>query len=261
MNKKNEIILLIFLIVLFFTINYKFIDSKLQEFFEDKENVIVERVIDGDTIVVENNTHVRLLGINTPEKGEKYYEEAKNFLEMIVLNKTVELEYGKEKYDRYRRELAYVIYKNANVNLELVDEGYANFYFPSGKDKYYDNFLKNWEHCLSNNKYLCEKSGDKCAECIELEEFNYKNQEIIFYNKCSFDCDLSDWTIKDEGRKKFNFGNFILEKNNKVRVIVGNETNTENVLYWEGEEYVWTKTGDSLFLRDADGKLVLWESY
>ncbi len=35
----------------------------------------------------------------------------------------------------------------------------------------------------------------------------------------------------------------------------------ENTLSWKGEKYVWTRTGDSLFLRDSEGALVLWKSY
>jgi len=30
-------------------------------------------------------------------------------------------------------------------------------------------------------------------------------------------------------------------------------------LFWKNEDYVWAKTGDTLFLRDGKGKLVLWE--
>ncbi|MDD5012546.1 MAG: thermonuclease family protein [Candidatus Nanoarchaeia archaeon] len=259
MKRKREIILLGILILLMFVINYSFVDNAVVEFLDDYETTIVERVIDGDTIVVGNDTHVRLLGINTPEKGEKYYNEAKNFLSMVILNKTVELRFGKERYDRYGRELAYVFYNDANVNLELVDEGYANFYFPSGKDEYYDRAVKNWEHCISNNKYLCEKSDDKCADCVELEEF--ENQEVIFGNNCNFECDLTGWSIKDEGRKKFIFGDFVLEKNKEVKIIVGNKTNSNGILYWKNEDYVWTETGDTLFLRDKGGKLVLWKKY
>lgn len=250
MNKKREILLLVFLIILFFVINYKFLNNAVIGFLEERETGIVERIIDGDTVVI-NNESVRLLGINSPERGELYYEEAKEFLEMIILNKNVELKFGKEKYDKYKRKLAYLFYKGKNVNLELVDEGYANFYFPSGKDEYYDRFVRNWEHCTSNNKYLCEKSEDKCADCIGLKEFNYKNQKVIFYNKCDFDCDLEGWVIKDEGRKKFIFENFILNPGSEVG-ITAEDFN---------EDYVWTSTGDTLFLRDEEGKLVLWENY
>jgi hypothetical protein len=86
-----------------------------------------------------------------------------------------------------------------------------------------------------------------------------KEQEVVFYNKCNFDCDLESWEIKDEGRKKFIFPNFILEGNQELKVIVGDLENYGNNLYWKGETYVWTSTGDTLFLRDNYGKLVLWK--
>ena len=261
MNRKRGIIFLVILVLLFFAVNYWFLDDKLTGFVEEFDIRSVERVIDGDTIVVDNDTHVRLLGINTPEKGEKYYNEAKEFLEMVSLNKTVELKYGSERYDRYGRVLAYIFIDDANVNKELVDEGYANFYFPSGKDVYYNSFVKAWEHCLKNNKYLCEKSDSVCAGCIELRKLDVEKQTVILYNNCSFSCSLNVWTIKDEGRKKFIFEDFILKANKQVSIVVGNKTNTENTLYWRDEEYVWTSSGDTLFLRDEEGKLVLWRSY
>ncbi|MCK5043725.1 hypothetical protein KAR52_01865, partial [Candidatus Pacearchaeota archaeon] len=82
MNKKKkqrQIILLISLIIVLFILNYSFIDEALKDFLSEHESVIVGRIIDGDTLVV-NKTSVRLLGINCPERGEIYYSEAKDFL-------------------------------------------------------------------------------------------------------------------------------------------------------------------------------------
>ena len=90
---------------------------------------------------------------------------------------------------------------------------------------------------------------------------DYKNQEVIFYNKCDFNCDLTGWEIKDEGRKKFVFQDFILKKNKEAKIIVEEGVNSENVLFWKEQKYVWTSTGDTLFLRDDEGKLILWRSY
>jgi endonuclease YncB( thermonuclease family) len=246
---KNKL-LLAFLFILLFALNYNFLDTKLQGFLiEDGfQFVQVERVIDGDTVVV-NGSSIRLLGINTPEKGEKYSSEAKEFLEKKVLNKTIRLD-SKGK-DRYRRELAYLFNGNENINLEIVRNGYANYYFPSGKTAYYDKFVGAWEECIKSGKNLCEKSLDKCANCIEVKMFNYKSDEVIFYNKCSFNCNLTNWEIKDEGRKKFAFEDFILEEKSIVKI-----TNED----FE-EKYVWTNSGDTLFLRDNSGKLVLWKGY
>ena len=258
--KTKQIILLIFLILLILTINYSFIDKKLEDFLFDYEIVVVERVIDGDTVVSGNNS-IRLLGINSPERGEKYYDEAKEFLERDVLNKTVRLEFGKEKYDRYERILAYMHINGKNINLKLVESGFANFYFPSGKDIHYDDFKNAWNECIKNKKNLCEESKSICAECIKLREFNHKNQKVVFENTCSFSCDLTSWVLKDEGRKTFKFEDFVLESFGKVEIKVGEGSNTKDTLFWTGETYVWTRTGDSLFLRDEEGKLVLWESY
>jgi len=260
MDKRKDLYLLIFLVVLLFIINYSFFDEKIKDFLIDKDSGFVERVIDGDTIV-SNATSIRLLGINSPEKKEKYYREAKEFLEEWVLNKTVVMEFGNEKYDRYNRILAYIFIKNKNVNLELVKKGFANFYFPSGKDKYYKKFKEAWEKCVEDNINLCEASKNKCADCISLKDFNHQNQEVIFENICDFDCNLGGWEIKDEGRKKFVFSNFVLKKKSQISILVGEGRDNENILFWKRKTYVWTRTGDSLFLRDNQGKLVLWESY
>ena len=73
-----------------FAVNYSWIDSALINFFSEQETEIVERVIDGDTIII-NNKSIRLLGINSPERGEYYYAEAKAFLEEKILNKKAQL--------------------------------------------------------------------------------------------------------------------------------------------------------------------------
>ena len=115
-KKKKRVILLISLILVLIVINYSFIDNFLENFFLDYEIANVERVIDGDTIVIDNGTSVRLLGINCPEKGERYYEEARGLLEEFVLNKTVKIKFGKERYDIYNRILAYIFVGETNVS-------------------------------------------------------------------------------------------------------------------------------------------------
>jgi len=257
---KNETIILIFLIIFLIAVNYSWLDGLVIDSFSDSDTTIVKRIVDGDTIETELGK-IRLLGINTPEKKEKYYQEAKNFLNEKILNKTVRLEYGKDKKDRYNRTLAYVFLNNENINLKQVENGFANYYFPSGKDIYYDNFKEAWENCIKENKNLCEKSADVCAKCIELKEFNYDSQEAVFYNSCNYNCNLNNWKIKDEGRKNFIFPNFNLNSGKEIVVKVGEGKDNKDVLFWKGEDYIWTKTGDTLFLRDSEGKLVLWEGY
>ena len=62
----------------------------------------VSKVIDGDTITLENGEKVRLIGIDTPERGQCYYKEAKLRLTELVLNKKVELEKDITNRDKYK---------------------------------------------------------------------------------------------------------------------------------------------------------------
>ena len=260
MVKRGLVFLLVILILILITVNYYWMDSFIVKTFNESESGIVTRIVDGDTVIIGNQS-VRLLGINTPERGEKYYSEAKNYTEAILFNKNVTLEFGKERYDLYKRELAYIYLNDELFNIQLIEKGYANVYFPSGKDKYYDDFLSSWYDCMNKSINFCKKSQDYCSQCIILRELDVKKQTIAFYNKCDFNCSLNGWTIKDEGRKKFTFRNFMLNPGEGLKIIVGNKTNSDNTLYWRGEDYVWTKTGDSLFLRDERNDLILFNNY
>ncbi len=255
MNKEKMI--LIFAIILLFVINYSFLDRLVVNFLDEQEYVEIDRVIDGDTVVVGDES-IRLLGINSPEHGEKYYEKAKGFLGGLVLNQKVRLEYGTPRYDRYQRTLAFVFISNTNINIELVRSGLANVYVLDNKK--YENILRDaWEECIEKNVNLCKKSEEACAECIEIEKF--EEQTVVFKNICGYDCSLDGWEIKDEGRKSFVFEDFVLGAGRKIIVEVGEGTDSEEILFWSGQDYVWTNTGDTLFLRDAKGRLVLWEYY
>ena len=113
----ESVLIVLFSIGLFLGV-YGFLDAKLQGYLISSDTAFIDRVIDGDT-VESNGTSIRLLGINTPERGEMYYLEAKEFLESLVLNETVRLEYGKEREERYGRTLAYLYMGRENINLKL----------------------------------------------------------------------------------------------------------------------------------------------
>jgi len=186
--------------IIFLAINYNTLDNSLENFLisQNKQTAFVERVIDGDTIV-SNGTSIRLLGINTPERGEFLYEEAKTFLENLILNKQVTLEFVGERQDKYFRTLAYIQLGNENINVKIVENGFANPYFYSGKDKYSQEIESAWNTCTQNKINLCKPSTDPCSSCINIINSNY------ITNTCNFACDINGWTIKGEGRAKFVF--------------------------------------------------------
>jgi len=95
----------------------------------------VERVVDGDTIIVEGVGRVRLIGVDTPETVhpnrpvEFFGKEASAFTKRLLERKRVRLEYDQERTDRYGRTLAYVYLADGTfVNAEIIRRGYGHAY-------------------------------------------------------------------------------------------------------------------------------------
>lgn len=100
------------------------------------EQALVTSVIDGDTVELADGRHVRYLGIDTPEVGDYYAEEATARNRDLVEGKTIELQRGSRDQDEYGRLLRYVYVDGTFVNAELVAEGYATAYIFDPDDRY-----------------------------------------------------------------------------------------------------------------------------
>ena len=84
------------------------------------------RVLDGDTLETSDKKRVRLWGIDAPEKGQPYADEARARLKALCEGKTLRLlTKGSDQYDR----ILAVVYADArNVNMQMVIEGMAWHY-------------------------------------------------------------------------------------------------------------------------------------
>lgn len=116
----------------------------------------VERVVDGDTIVVtieRQSVKVRLIGIDTPEsvatgdRAKDNCEEGKiasEFTKSLLTGQTVYLEYDVSVADKYGRTLAYVYLENKQtmVNDLLLERGYARTMTVQPNVKYISRFLE-----------------------------------------------------------------------------------------------------------------------
>ena len=103
---------------------------------------MVRYVIDGDTFDTTSGARVRLLGIDTPERNECYYQEATDFARTLIHEKEVRMTADvtdKDKYDRLLRHV-YVMdvdgESRIHLNLQLVEEGYAEV-LPIPPDRQY----------------------------------------------------------------------------------------------------------------------------
>lgn len=113
-------------------------DSKLHK---------VARVIDGDTIELENGERVRYIGIDTPETVDPrkpvqcFGVEASKKNKELAEGKSVRLEKDITDRDKYNRLLRYVWVGDTFVNLELVKQGFAQSYSYPPDIKYQDQFV------------------------------------------------------------------------------------------------------------------------
>ena len=107
-------------------------DARVITLLETRSHYKVKRVIDGDTVVLDDGTKVRLLGINTPEMANRHRaaeaggKRAKQWLTEQLKDQFIHLETDVEKIDKYGRTLAHVFTDaDAHINLQLVQRGLA----------------------------------------------------------------------------------------------------------------------------------------
>ena len=123
--------------------------------------VSVQRVVDGDTIVVDFSTgeqeRVRLIGVNTPEtvhpkKPVEYYgKEASDFTKKELTGKKVWLQMDVQVRDRYQRALGYIwleapkedesTIRRSMFNTRLLLEGYGQVMTIQPNVKYAEMFV------------------------------------------------------------------------------------------------------------------------
>lgn len=116
---------------------YEFRKSKAKSAPQAKlaaDEVLCEYVMDGDTFR-SGELRVRLWGIDAPEKGQAFADEARDRLRKLCEGKVVRLVWKGQ--DRHQRAVAVVYIGKTNINLKLVKEGLAwhyAYYAPDAKD-------------------------------------------------------------------------------------------------------------------------------
>jgi micrococcal nuclease len=107
---------------------------------QQSEALYCVKVLDGDTIELDNGETVRLIGIDAPELFEPGGDIARDYLSCLVLGKELILETRGEDRDAYDRLLRYVYVDTVCVNEEMVKNGYSEVRYLSENDpnrKYY----------------------------------------------------------------------------------------------------------------------------
>ena len=144
---------------------------------ENQEILKVIEVIDGDTFRLSDSSLVRLIGIDTPEKGQLFYDEAVALAESVLINEQVNLIYDKEKTDRYNRSLVYLEVNSLIYNELVLERGYANVYLFS------ENLLRREMLISAQKNARTDKVGIWSVNDTDDEEYYIRIEGSFRYHR------------------------------------------------------------------------------
>jgi endonuclease YncB( thermonuclease family) len=175
------------------------------------ETAVVNNVIDGDTIDTSVG-RVRLLGINTPERGERCYAEASEYLRQIN-NTEVKLTreiVNKDKYDRLLRHITF----GRNINMKMVEDGFARMYCLFPNLAYCDELKEKQLEAINGEKgCLWKKSNNPC---IHISEVNALGNWVSVKNICTAVQNTTGIYAESDGRSRTPLGDSLCSKCTKT---------------------------------------------
>jgi len=206
-----------------------------EEVAPQKITVVVTRVIDGDTFETDSGLKVRLLGINTPERKQPLYSEAKSFLTSLVENQTIQLEVHES--DKYGRLLAHAFKGNLHINEAILKRGLATLYYYE-HDSYFNTLESAEKKAYDSNSGIWTLSPN--ADCIYLVSLQHQEtptrctntEQLILKNTCNQDIDI---TFKDDATHIYEATLFA------------------NTVFSQNYSCIFNDAGDSLYVWDDDG--------
>ena len=237
-------------------------------------------VIDGDTLRVvgpDGQHTVRLIGINAPEQGECFYDEASAALQFALGDRDLRLVTDVSDVDRYGRSLRYVeLADGTDVGAELVEGGYArsHHYEPDvSRNGLYDELQETAEQG-GVGLWAADACGAPFASDVSIavdsqynapgdDNFNLNEEWVRFTNTGAAPLDLSGWQVADESSShRYQFGYLVVGPGASVTLFTGCGPDTETERHWCNEDSaVWNNDGDTVILKDPAGNTVVAETY
>jgi micrococcal nuclease len=256
----------------------------------------VTRVIDGDTLVVENVSGeaetIRLVGVDAPETDgqnspgefegvpdtaganaclDRMATDATEFLERRTAGErvTIVVDAQGDRRGSYGRLLAYVVVDGFNSNYALVQTGNARVY--ESPFSLADAFASAERVARSDGRGLwaCASAGSTIAASPELalvaaqsdapgnDRENLNGEFLVLKNRGSEPLDLSGWQVSDEAGHTYEFDAVTIGAGERVILYTGSGTPTKGALYWNSSTPIWNNDGDVVTVTRADGSVAL----
>lgn len=237
-------------------------------------------MVDGDTLEVsgpDGDVTVRLIGINTPESDECFGAEATEALAALVGAEELVLVEDRSDVDQFGRALRYVeTAGGVDVGAELVERGFAiaRRYPPDeARAETYGELQRDaqreqrglWapDACGNGDGGGAEIDIEVNADAPGDDSVNLEGEWVRFANVGTEPVDLDGWEVADESASnRYRFSDLVLEPGDGVTLFSGCGPDDDTSRFWcVSGSAVWNNSGDTVFLRDPQGNIVVSMSY
>jgi micrococcal nuclease len=231
-------------------------------------------VIDGDTLVVVlhlgegQREEVRLIGIDAPEAGEPFADEATTALGALTRDPEVRLDIGAEMRDQYGRLLAYVFARadptspDVLINAELLRQGLATVYTVPPNVEYLDKLQQAQDEAQVTGAGMWAAAE---ASPLKIAQVEYDppgddtldlDREYIVFQVLGAGS-LHGYAVEDESGKRFDFPDRVYQKGQTITLHSGQGTDTTTDLYWGASgSAIWNNDSDTVKVLDPRGFIV-----
>jgi len=229
----------------------------------------VLEVIDGDTfwalVSGSGKESVRLIGIDAPESGEPFSDEARLELAQLLSDATPQLETDVEERDQYGRLLAYVWVGELFVNAELLRRGVATLYTIPPNLKHVDQLRAAQDQAQAAARGMWGAPGQSPVKIVQVnynapgdDNLNLNKEYVVFEALVSGT--LLGYSVQDEAGHRYRFPDIVFRKGDVFKLHSGTGTDTRTDLYWGAAgSAIWNNSGDTVKVVNPQGRIV--ESY
>lgn len=227
---------------------------------------MVVAIVDGDSLRVDLGPvteEVRLIGINAPEVGDCWADEATSALADLIQGSEVMLA-GDER-DRFGRLLGRVLTGSTEVDVEMVRSGNA-IALSDGPDA--ARLITAEQEAVSASRGMwsptaCGPTGTEELVLLEVvfdppgPDGNDLNGEYVVVGNQGGDAELTGWSLRDESSvHRFAFPDgFRLGSGETVAIRSGCGDDAPGELHWCSDDPVWNNGGDMALLLDPSGNV------
>lgn len=139
----------------------------------------VTSVIDGNTIILEGITRVRLIGIKSPDQDEEYGIEATDFLKTLIENREVYFQMDeKNPRDDLGRLRGIVYVDNKNVNIDILRAGLAHIFPTTPSIVGYNDWVYFWNEAREAKRGVWSGEKPKISKSKSTTNLNLPTGEI-----------------------------------------------------------------------------------